>query len=148
MTGTLLEGEMIVEDRTGGFTEFGSGFEKLRENLAAQRTLSGTISPAIGNIQPGISVDALTEAFLKSIEVVLLATDIRRSSLYDSIATALIQRISNEADTTFVRSLGDDDIYAGPEPKERLQDAARLFRFIHSTPQTSQNEYMDEDEPT
>lgn len=145
-TNLLIEEDIGEEDRTGGLTQPGSGFERVREELASQRTVSGTVGYSLAVIKgapKALRADDLAQALLRTIDFLLLPNDTRRFALYDSIALAILQRIQASAEYISPQAVSDV-IYEGSEPLERVRAAHRLFRSMAAAKTESSTAYMNE----
>ena len=145
-TDLLIEEDIREEDRTGGLTHSGSGFERVREELASQRTVSGKVgySLAASKAAPkALSADDLAQSLLRAMDFLLPPNDTRRFALYDSIAIALLQRMQASAEYISPQA-ASDVVYEGSEPLERIRAAQRLFRSMPVGKTESPTAYMNE----
>lgn len=153
MSGTafLYEDDVMVEDRTGGYTAPGSGFERLREDLAAKRTLSGTTAFRQSLFQQpskALTTDELAQALLKAIETLLLPNDVRRITLYDSIARAVLNRIQRHQDYLVGEEERRNEQSEQSEAAESIRAAKNMFGSMPVGIPESDTAYMDETEHT
>ena len=145
-TDLLIEESIGEEDRTGGLTQPGSGFERVRKELASQRTVSGTVGYSLAVIKgapKSLSTEDITQALLRTIDFILLPNDTKRFALYGSVALALLQRMQASAEYISPQSVSDV-VYEGSEPLERVLAANRLFHSMPATKTESPTAYMNE----
>lgn len=146
-TAQLIEDEGVLEEPTGGFSHEAMGFVKIREGLAAQRTVSGSTVSGFVTAQRvfrRMSPNEIAQALVSFIDSFMIPNDQRRSALYESMMIALLQKIQGLS-SDVIRQY-EDVAYQDEESEERIRSARALFGSIAYAVPESPDAYMTGDD--